>query len=123
MPMSNDYLLFPGNVPVERVLKDYLDRQGQWWWLLIAEMGGAYSVCPFGSLLPYLTGRTPQIVHTIGDCALCSGLDPHFWRGTGALVEEALSDAAGCSRQLTDLPMEDLPIVETEIAEGSEIGF
>ncbi len=57
MPATGDYLHFPGSATVGEVLQAYVEREGQWWWLLIAETEGEFSVCSFGSLLPYLTGR------------------------------------------------------------------
>jgi hypothetical protein len=61
-----------------RVVNPPYQQEGisHWWWLLTTEIEGAYYVCLFGSLLPYLTGRTAHIVHNIGDCAVCSGMDP-----------------------------------------------
>jgi len=90
MPTTEEYLHFPSSASVGDVLQAYVDRNAQWWWLLTTEIAGEHYVCSFGSLLPYLTGRTPHIVHNIGDCAVCSGIGPRLWRGTGALVEEAL---------------------------------
>ena len=60
-------LLMPPEANVEEVLRAYLKHKGQWWWLLVSEIEGTYRVCSFGSLLPYLTGRTPHIVHNIGE--------------------------------------------------------
>jgi len=123
MPMTKEYLHFPGSATVGEVLRAYVYRNAQWWWLLTTEIAGTYYVCSFGSLLPYLTGRTPHIVHNIGDCAVCSGIDPRLWRDTGAMVEEALADGATCSRLVADLPMAELPVVEATAMEESEIGF
>ena len=123
MSISKDYLHFPGSAAIEEVLHAYVDRQCQWWWLLTTEMGGEYAVCSFGSLLPYLTGRTSHIVHSIGDCPVCSSVDPVLWRDTGALVEEVLADVAGRARLVSDLPMAELPIIEAETIKGTRIGF
>jgi hypothetical protein len=114
MDISKDYLHFSSSATIGEVLRAYLDRQGQWWWLLTTEMEGQYFVCSFGSLLPYLTGRTTHIVHSIGHCPVCSSMDPVVWRDTGALVEEALADQATCSRLVSDLPMAELPVAEAE---------
>jgi len=121
--MSKDYLHVSGSATVEQVLRACIDRQAQWWWLLITEVEGEYYVCSLGSLLPYLTGRTPHIVHSIGDCAVCSGMDPLLWRDTGALVEEALADVAACSRLVSDLPMARLPVIEAKELEEPQIGL
>jgi hypothetical protein len=112
MPISKDFLHVPASATVGEVLRTFLDRQGQWWWLLTTKIKGQYYICSFGSMLPYLTGRTSHIVHRIGDCPVCLGMDPILWRETGALVEEALADAATCSRLVSDLPMAELPVVE-----------
>jgi hypothetical protein len=112
MSLCQDYLQFPASATIGEILRAYVERQAQWWWLLIRETAGQYSVCSFGSLLPYLTGRTEHIVHNIGDCAICCGIDPMLWQDTSALVEEALADTAICSRLLADLPIADLPTIE-----------
>jgi hypothetical protein len=112
VPVTQDYLQFPGSTAVAEALRAYADRQGQWWWLLVAESEGQFSVCSFGSLLPYLTGRTDHIVHSIGDCVVCGGMAPMLWRDTGALLEEALADEANGSRALAHLPMAKLPTIE-----------
>ena len=115
MPISKNYVQFPGSATVGEVLQAFLDRNADWWWLLTTEdeKEGKHYVCSFGSLLPYLTGRTPHIVHNIGDCPICSGIDPLLWSDTGTLVEEALADGAICSRLVSDLPMAELPIIDT----------
>jgi hypothetical protein len=112
MPITKDFLHVPASATVGQVLRTYLDRQGQWWWLLTTEMDGQYYVCSFGSLLPYLTGRTSHIVHRMGHCPICGGMDPMMWQDTGALVEEAVADVAARSRLVSDLPMAELPVVE-----------
>jgi len=121
MPISQDYLHFPGSVTIEEVLQAYLDRDGQWWWLLVTEREGENYICSFGSLLPYLTGRTPHIVHSIGDCAICSSMDPLLWSDTGVLVEEALADEGICRRLVSSLPMAELPVVDVQSMEESQI--
>jgi hypothetical protein len=88
--------------------------------LLLAELRGEFSTCSFGSLLPYLGGRSPQIKPNIGDCAICSGLDPVFWEHTGALVQEALADEATCARLVSELPLLRLPIVKVEEIKGPQ---
>jgi hypothetical protein len=112
MSLIQDYLHFPARATIGEVLRTYVERQAQWWWLLITEREGQYSVCSFGSLLPYLTGRTEHIVHNIGDCAICCSMDPLLWQDTSALVEEALADAGICSGLVADLPMAELPSLE-----------
>ncbi len=123
MSISKDYLHFPGSATIEEVLRTYHDRQGQWWWLLITDVEGQYYVCSFGSLLPYLTGRTSHIVHNIGDCSVCSSMDPLLWSNSDALVEEVLADVASRSRLVSDLPMAELPIIEAKNMEETQIGF
>ena len=123
MPMTEEYLHFPSSASVGDVLRAYVNRNAQWWWLLTTETAGEHYVCSFGSLLPYLTGRTPHIVHNIGDCAVCSGIDPRLSRDTETLVEEALADGATCSRLVSDLPVAELPIIEATTMEESDIGF
>ncbi len=114
MHITKDYLHFPASATIEDVLRTYRDRDAHWWWLLTTEIEGAYYVCSFGSLLPYLTGRTPHIVHNIGDCPICSGIDPLLWQETDALVEEALADRTICSRLVSELPLAELPVVAVE---------
>lgn len=112
MTITQDFLHFPGSATIKVVLRTYLDRDGQWWWLLTTEREGKYYVCSFGSLLPYLTGRTPHIVHKIGHCPICSGMDPLLWQDTDALVQEALADRVICERIVANLPMAELPTVD-----------
>ena len=123
MSISKDYLHFPDSATIEEVLHAYVDRQCHWWWLLTTEIEGEYTVCSFGSLLPYLTGRTSHIVHSIGDCPVCSAMDPLLWRNTGALVEAVLVDVTTRSRLVSDLPMAELPAIEAKTMEGAQIGF
>ena len=120
--LVEEYLQFPGSATIEEVLRAYLDRDGQWW-LLITEREDKHYVCSFGSLLPYLTGRTPHIVHNTGDCVVCSSMDPLFWSATGALVEEALADEVICRRLVSGLPMVELPIVDGQSMEERQIGI
>lgn len=114
VPLKKDYLRFPESATVGQALRTCQERRSQWWWLLVTEIEGAYRVCSLGSLLPYLTGRTSHIVHRLGDCAFCSGLDPLLWRDSGALLKEALADEKICSRLLSELPLAELPAVEVE---------
>jgi hypothetical protein len=103
-----DYIYMPADTTVGAALCAYLEREGQWWWLLITKVRDAYRVCTFGSLLPYLTGQADHIVHAVGDCPICSALDPMIWTDTADLVEEVLADPAGRSRRIGDLPMYEL---------------
>jgi hypothetical protein len=120
MSITKDYLHFPGDATIVQVLRTYLDRDAHWWWLLTTERHNEYYVCSFGSLLPYLTGRTPHIVHNIGDCPICSSMDEQLWKGTGSLVREALVRAAIRARRVADLPMAELPVVDVTEVEESE---
>ena len=117
MPIVQHFLVFPPSATVGGVLRTYRERGCQWWWFLITQVDGQYRVCSFGSLLPYLTDRTPHIVHAIGGCPICSGVDPLLWTGTGALVEEALADPAICARIVGELPLAELPVREAETME------
>ncbi len=123
MSRRDDYIQVAANATIGQALRCYVEREGQWWWLLITEVDGEYRVCSFGSLLPYLTGHTSHIVHKIGDCAICSGMDPVLWRDTGPLVEEALPDEAICSRLVGDLPMASLPIIDAKAAKELPVGL
>lgn len=114
MTITTDYVLFPGSATVGEVLRAYLERSANWWWLLVADLDGAHGICSFGSLLPYLTGRTSHIVHNIGDCPICTAMDPVLWSDTGPLVHEALADPAICARTVADLPLADLPVLAEE---------
>jgi hypothetical protein len=119
IPLGKDCVHLPAGTTVGQALRAFQERQSQWWWLLVTEFEGEYRVCSLGSLLPYLTGRTSHIVHRIGDCVICSGLDPLLWRDSGALLKEALADRDTCSRLLSDLPMAELPAIEHEgLTEG-----
>ena len=55
-------------------------------------------------------------MHNIGDCAICTGMDPILWQQTGALVEEALADETACARLVSSLPMAGLLTVESRSA-------
>jgi hypothetical protein len=112
MAITKNYLHVPGSATIGQVLQAYRNRRAEWNWLLVAETEGQFSVCSFGSLLPYLTGRTEHIVHNIGDCTICCSIDPMLWKDTGRLVREALADRAIRSRRVADLPMAELRVVE-----------
>jgi hypothetical protein len=114
MDITKEYLHFPGTATIGEVLQAYRDRKAKWDWLLIVETSGQFSVCSFGSLLPYLTGRTEHIVHNIGDCVICHSMDPVLWKDTDRLVREALADRAIRSRCVADLPMAELKVVEAQ---------
>jgi hypothetical protein len=118
-----DFLLFPGSARVGEAPRAYVERGGQWRSLLVAEAGGQFSICSFGSLLPYLTGRTDHIVHNIGECPICFGMDPLLWTETDALVEEALADEAACSRRLSHLPMAQLQVIDAPCEEPQPYGL
>jgi len=119
MSLDTDYLHFPPDATMEQVLRTYLDREAKWFWLLTTEREGQHCVCSFGSLLPYLTGRTPHIVHNIGDCPICCSMDPVLWQDTDVLVEEALAHADIRKRRVADLPMVELPVVDvTDVVES-----
>jgi hypothetical protein len=120
MPFIDDHVHVPGSATVGQVLRTFVEREGQWWWPLIAESKGEFSACYFGSLLPLLTGQSPQILHNIGECAICSGSDPLYWEETGALVHDALADEASCARQVSELPLPRLPIVKAEEIRGPQ---
>ena len=70
-----------------------------------------------------MNGEHVRIVRNIGDCGLCSGMDPVLWKRTRELVEEALADEAICSRSVSDLPVAELPIVEAQNMEGLTLGL
>ena len=114
MSLTDDYLLFPGSATVGEVLQSYRGHDADYWWLLVVNNDGKYSVCSFGSLLPYLTGRTDHIVHRIGDCVICGSVDPLLWQDTASLVVEVMADESLCRRRLTDLPLADLSVVDAD---------
>jgi hypothetical protein len=120
MSITKEYLHLSGSATMEEVLRAYLEREAKWFWLLTTERDGEYYVCSFGSLLPYLTGRTPHIVHNIGDCPICSGMDPLLWQDTDALVEEAMADKAIRARRVAELPMAELPLADVTAVPESE---
>ena len=122
MTLFKDFLHFPGNASIAEPLQVYQDKPCQWFWLLLIESNGSFKVCSFGSLLPYITGRMPDIAHNIGDCPICSGMDPLLFAETDALVAEALADPAIRSLLLRELPAADCPIIAKEDMEiaGSE---
>ncbi len=109
---GSEHILVPGTAQVGEALQAFRDRGGKWWWLLVVELSGSYATCSFGSLLPYLAGETPHIVHNIGDCAICSGMDPMFWRDSEALLERVLGAQASISRCCSDLPLRTLPVID-----------
>ena len=111
---GSEHIFVPGATPVGGVLRTYQERAGQWWWLLVADLQGSYATCSFGSLLPYLAGETAHIVHNIGDCAICSGMDPVLWNDTGTLLERVLMDKAATSRVVSDLPLRELPVIDIQ---------
>ena len=112
MTFSQNYLFFPGSATLEEVLRAYRQRRASWTWMLVTERRGVHFICTFGSLLPYLTGRTPHIVHRNGNSAPCCRVDPMLWRKTEPLVEEALADPAIRLRLVRNLPMAELPVVD-----------
>lgn len=120
MAITKDYLHFPGSATIGEVLQAYRHRKAEWDWLLVAETEGQFSVCSFGSLLPYLTGRTEHIVHNIGDCVICHGMDPMLWKDTGRLVRAALRDKAIRARRVADLPLAELRTVEAQREDESQ---
>lgn len=118
IPIRIDYLYFPASTTVGQALQACQQRNVPGSSLLVTQVEGAYRICSLGSLLPYLTGRTPHIIHRHGDCPICSGLIPLQWQDTAALLKEALADANTCSRLLPDLPLAGIPHIEaTRLAE------
>jgi hypothetical protein len=117
MPITEDFIQTHGNATIEEILQIYADRAGQWWWLLVTEVEGEHYVCSFGSLLPYLAGKTPHIVHQIGECAICMGMDPIFWTATDLLLKSVMEDRKMGRRQVSDLPMAELPVIDSPSAE------
>ena len=109
---GGDYVFFPGSAALGEVLRAYQEKDGQYWWLLVSKRASGYVVCSFGSLLPYVTGRTTHIIHNIGDCVICSAMDPLLWSETGDLVGEALKDEVLCARLVSELPMAEMALVE-----------
>lgn len=114
MPITKKFLHFPPDATVSEVLRAYHRRDAQWWWFLTTKIENEYFVCTFGSLLPYLTGRTDHIVHRPGACAICSGLDPVLWRDTDRLVREALRWRRIYRRKVSSLPMAPLLVRDVE---------
>lgn len=118
IPIRIDYLYFPASTTVGQALQACQAQDVPGPSLLVTQVEGAYRICSLGSLLPYLTGRTPHIVHGHGDCPICSGLIPPQWQDTAALLAEAFADADACSRLLPDLPLAGIPRIEaTRLAE------
>jgi len=118
MPITKDFIQTHGNATIEEMLQIYSDREGQWWWLLVAEVEGEHFVCSFGSLLPYLAGKTPHIVHQIGECALCMGMDPIFWTETNLLLKSVMENKKMGRRRVSDLPLAVLPVVDNPSEES-----
>lgn len=105
MALTESYVFVPADATVTEALCAYLDREADWWWFLITRQDGGYRVCSFGSLLPYLTGRTPHIVHLPDACPICTGMDPVYWGNTTEQVTEALALPSLRARRVGDLPM------------------
>ena len=114
MSLTDDYIFVPAEATVTEALCAYLDRDANWWWYLITRKEDAFTICSFGSLLPYLTGKTPHIVHMPDDCPICSGLDTIFWTDTAQQVEAALADPEVRTRRVGDLPMAPLYTITIE---------
>ena len=112
MSITQDFIHMQGNATIDEVLGAYLDRDGQWQWLLVVEEKSKYFVCTFGSLLPYLVGKTPHIVHHVGECVICSAMDPLFWSETNLLVESVIEDQKIGEQLVSELPLAELPIVD-----------
>ena len=112
--VSTPHILLPSDATVGDAVRSFAHRKGQWWWVLVVQNGEQYGICSYGSLLPYLTGRTPHIVHNVGDCAICSGMDPLLWQKTDSLVDEVMVDKSICARRLSELPVASLRIVAAE---------
>lgn len=112
--LSSPHILLPSDATVGDAVRAYVHRKGQWWWVLVVQDGEQYGICSYGSLLPYLTGRTPHIVHNIGDCAICSAMDSLLWQQTDALVDEVMTNEGLRARRLSELPMALLRTIATE---------
>jgi hypothetical protein len=112
--LSTPHVLLSSDATVGDAVRACVHRKGQWWWVLVVQDGEQYGICSYGSLLPYLTGRTPHIVHNVGDCAICSGMDSLLWRETGSLVDEVMADEDICARRLSELPTAPLRTVAAE---------
>lgn len=114
MSLIDSYIFVPAEATVTEALCAYLDREANWWWFLVTRKEDAYAVCSFGSLLPYLTGKTPHIVHMPDACPICSGVDPVYWGNTTEQVEEALAMPGVRARQVGDLPMAPMYTITVE---------
>jgi hypothetical protein len=130
IPIRTDYLYFPASATVGQVLRACQEHRSPGSTLLLTRAEGAFAMCSLGSLLPYLTGRTPHIVHRHGECPICSALYPMVWRDTAALLTEALASVDVCSRLLSHLPLAGIPAIEAKrLAEDgvasklAQIGF
>ena len=110
---ASRHLFFPGRATVGEILRAYQPQQKQpdgFWLLLVVWAGGEFHVGSFSSLLPYLTGRTPHVVHDVGECK-CGRQGMYRWE---ELLNEALSNPAVCARPASDLPLLKLPTVERD---------
>jgi hypothetical protein len=109
---AGQHLFFPGSITVGEILRAYAPLQkaphGDWV-LLVVQVGEEFRVGSFSSLLPYLTGRTPHVVHDVGACH-CGGLNYSM----PELLQEALSTSKICARRAADLPLLNLPTVERD---------
>jgi hypothetical protein len=123
MPITKDFIQTRGSATIAEILQIFADRDGQWWWLLVAEVAGEYYVCSFGSLLPYLAGKTPHIVHQIGECALCTGMDPIFWTETNLLLKSVMADQQMGRQQVSDLPLAELPVIDNPSEEADIVNI
>jgi len=128
--LRTDFLYFPEQATVGQALQACEEQHTPGASLLVTRVEGAYRICSLGSLLPYLTGHTPHIVHRLGECPICSGLDRHLWQDTAALLSEARADAQVRERLLSDLPLAQIPVLEARrlaepgiAAKLAEIGF
>lgn len=117
MPIVEEFLHFPPDASIGEVLREYRRRDAQWWWFLTTEIESEYHVCTFGSLLPYLTGRTDHIVHRPGACVICSGLNPVLWHDTDKLVRQALFSRRICRRLVSSLPLARMPVRDIELVD------
>ena len=112
--ITQDFVYAPPGVTVGDVLSAYVMRGAHWWWLLVVQSGTETAMCTFGSLLPYLLGLTPHIVHTAGACPICETLDRVLWRDTERLIAQALADPRIRSRLVDTLPMKPIPVADIE---------
>lgn len=111
---GDPHVVYPGQTPIGVVVEDYLNNDWDYFWLLVTERENGYGYCSFGSLLPYLVGRTEHIIHHEGECIICSGLDPVFWLDPERLIPQVLEDKAISSRLVGDLPLADLLVIDVQ---------